>query len=61
MCISRAEWTIVYGRSPDDVTEACTEHVGVLLEDGVENHVYPIEIDNTEEAIAQAMCCLSGF
>ena len=60
MCIRRAEWTIVYSSRFEEVTEACTEHVGMLLSDSdLENHVYPIEIDNTEAVITMAVCCFS--
>jgi hypothetical protein len=42
-CESYAEWTIVTGPSPDDVTESCTAHVGELLTDAAEHRVYPLE------------------
>lgn len=42
-CQQLAEWIIVHGPSPDDVTEACTKHVGRLLTDAKEHRVYQIE------------------
>lgn len=41
-CSKTAEWSVVFGSTPDDYTEACTDHVGVLLEPGRENVVYPL-------------------
>lgn len=37
-----AEWMIVSGASPDDYTEACTQHVGELLVDAPEQRIYRI-------------------
>lgn len=41
-CNRVAEWIIYDGPRPDDYTEACTEHVGVLLSDANEFRVYPL-------------------
>ena len=60
MCKNLAEWTITYGRAPDDVTEACTAHVGELLADEVEEQrVYPISLDRGVDA-PPAVCCFMG-
>lgn len=42
-CRADAEYQLVDGYSPDDVTEACHRHVGHLLRDGRETAVVPIE------------------
>jgi len=42
-CQHNAEWIIVHGPSPDDYTESCTAHVGVMLTDAVEHRIYRIE------------------
>ena len=45
-CDKEAEWSIVSGdaRTPDEYgTEACTEHVGALLDDSAFLVVTPIE------------------
>lgn len=47
-CQALAEWEIWHLPRPDDVTEACTEHVGPLLlsfgsDDRNEFHVYPFD------------------
>lgn len=42
-CPNLAEWTLVHGETPDDYTESCTEHVGVMLTDAVEHRIYPIK------------------
>ena len=39
-CFRPAEWEIVHGASPDDVTYACTQHVGKLLTDAKEHRIY---------------------
>jgi hypothetical protein len=41
-CPNNAEWRIVYGETPDDYTESCTEHVGKMLTDAKEHRIYPI-------------------
>ena len=47
-CVKDAEWQIIYGPTTDDYTEACTEHVGELLEPDKENTVYPIEVKHDD-------------
>ncbi len=32
-CFKEAEWLIVHGDGPDDNTQSCTKHVGLLLTD----------------------------
>ena len=49
-CEKDAEWQIVYGSTPDDYTEACTEHVGEMLEPDKENTVYPVEWNEESNA-----------
>jgi len=49
-CEKIAEWIIVHGSSPDDYTESCTEHVGILLTDAIEHRIYQISV---EAALAQ--------
>lgn len=44
-CQNDAEWIIEHGPSPDDYTESCTEHVGVMLTDAVEHRIYRIACD----------------
>lgn len=43
-CNADAEWEIWDGESPyfDHFTHACTDHVGALLSDTREHHVYPV-------------------
>jgi len=41
-CENDAEWVIEYGPTPDDYTESCTDHVGIMLTDAVEHRVYRI-------------------
>lgn len=41
-CKKQAEWQLIHGRSPDDYTESCTEHVGHLLTDTPEIRIYHI-------------------
>ena len=53
MCRNKAEWTIVYGRGPEDATEACTKHVGDLLTDAV-HQIYPF-------SNGQAWCCFISW
>jgi hypothetical protein len=57
-CIQDAQWQICYGRTTDDFTEACEEHVGELLEEGVVNHVYPIDVtpQSKKESEDEAEC-----
>jgi hypothetical protein len=43
-CPQDAEWIIVFGNTPDDYTEACTDHVGALLADVEEQTIHPIKI-----------------
>src|SRR3990167_451820 len=40
-CENRAVWFIVDSSQPQQATDACTEHVGALLSDGI-NTVYPL-------------------
>lgn len=40
-CPNDAQWTIIYGPAPCDYTDACTAHVGELLEPDKENTVIP--------------------
>lgn len=40
-CGRTPAWSINYGPRPDDYTDACDEHVGELLVEGVINTVYP--------------------
>ena len=42
LCEAGASWQIWHGPSPEDYTEACTDHVGELLTDAPEHRVYPI-------------------
>lgn len=42
-CDQPAEWVIVHGLAPDDYTHACTAHVGDLLTDAKEQHVYHVK------------------
>jgi len=53
MCRKKAEWTIIHGLSPDDYTEACTDHVGDLLTDAKEHRIYQFFGDTS------AQCCFS--
>jgi hypothetical protein len=41
-----AEWIIVSGPTDSDVTYACTDHVGTLLNDADEQRIYPIRVDH---------------
>lgn len=41
-CKRPAEWVVIYGRTDDEYTEACSEHVGSMLTDDSEQHVYKI-------------------
>lgn len=43
-CPRRATWTLWNGQEPfyDYYTESCDRHVGRLLDDSPETHVYPI-------------------
>ncbi len=42
-CQNPAEWIIIVpGSAPDDYTEACTAHVGMLLTNAPEHRVFPI-------------------
>ncbi len=41
-CGAPARWEIWSGEGPDAFTEACDEHVGVLLSDAPMHTVYPI-------------------
>lgn len=34
-CTKDAEWTVIYGSSPDDVTEGCPSHAALLLDDKI--------------------------
>ena len=59
LCNEEAEWEIVSGPSSDDVTEACTKHVGDLLTDAATHYIYRIsgsseikEIQNHRENCA---------
>jgi len=35
-CEKEAEYKLVYGNSPDDVTESCSSHIGHLVDDRIE-------------------------
>lgn len=39
LCAKEAEWSIISGPTSDDVTEACTQHVGTLLTDALIHYV----------------------
>lgn len=41
-CDKDAEWEIVDGPSTDDYTQACSDHVGHLLQDGRVAMVYEV-------------------
>jgi len=41
-CPRAAEWEIHFAHDAMRPTEACTEHVGVLLSDDSEHRIYPI-------------------
>lgn len=43
LCFRKAEWVIWFGDTVDDYTEACTRHVGNLLDDSPEFEVWRIE------------------
>jgi hypothetical protein len=44
-CGLKAEWIVVHGSSPDDLTHSCTAHVGGLLTDSKIHYIYPIECE----------------
>ena len=54
MCIEKAEWVIVHGQGPNDYTESCTEHVGVMLSDAKEHRIYQIPDSDREHL---SLCC----
>lgn len=42
-CTNISEWVIYYSnRGPGEHHHACTEHVGRLLEDGIQHTIFPI-------------------
>ena len=41
-CGKDAEWEIWSGDTPDDFTDACTEHVGDMLTDAPKHTIYQI-------------------
>jgi hypothetical protein len=43
-CPNDAQGTIIYGPAPFDYTDACTAHVGDLLEPDKENTVIPLSL-----------------
>lgn len=43
VCPKPAEWQIWSGTGPDDYTEACSAHVGLLLSDAPEHRILPIK------------------
>lgn len=49
-CERSAQWTIVFGETPDDYTEACSAHVGELLTDAPEHRIYPLSQMDAQEA-----------
>ena len=50
-CQNDAEWIIEHGPTPDDYTESCTEHVGIMLTDAVEHRIYRIAHDGDGQAV----------
>jgi hypothetical protein len=47
-CDKPAQWEIWWDDSPDESTDACTEHVGASLVDSEEHRIYPIKPNELE-------------
>lgn len=41
-CGADAEWELFGSNEPREPLDACTKHVGELLDDSKETHVYPL-------------------
>ncbi len=54
-CKEGAEWQLWHGDGPEDYTESCTDHVGVMLTDAEVTHVLQITRQKKERTVKMGM------